>query len=191
MVRMFMAEKGIELPKVEVDLVKGENRQEEHLKRNPAGQCPALELDDGRYIAEITAICEYLEEKHPNPPLIGRTPEERAETRMWTRRLDLNLCEPMANGFRFGKSRKFFENRIRVIPEAAEGLIATARDWVKKLDGWLAGKQFICGDRFTMADILVFTWIDFFSDKGQPLDPELKNVAAWHARIAARPSAKA
>lgn len=191
MVRMFMAEKGIELPKVEVDLPKGENRQEEHLKRNPAGQCPALELDDGSVIAEITAICEYLEEKQPNPPLIGRTPEERAETRMWTRRLDLNLCEPMANGFRFGKGRKFFESRIRVIPEASEGLLATAQDWVKKLDGWLGGKPFICGDRFTMADILVFNWIDFFAGMGQPIDPALKNVVAWHARIGARPSAKA
>src|SRR5690606_9234791 len=113
------------------------------------------------------------------------------ETRMWTRRLDLNLCEPMANGFRFGKARKFFENRIRVIPEAAEGLIATAQDWVKKLDGWLAGKTYICGERFTMADILVFTWLDFFGDKGQPIDPANKNVVAWHARIKERPSAKA
>ena len=191
MVRMFMAEKGIELPRVEVDLTKGENRQEAHLKRNPAGQCPALELDDGSVIAEITAICEYLEEKQPNPPLIGRTPEERAETRMWTRRLDLNLCEPMANGFRFGKGRKFFESRIRVIPEASEGLLATAQDWVKKLDGWLDGKQFICGDRFTMADILVFNWLDFFAGMGQAINPEFKNVVAWHARIAARPSAKA
>jgi len=191
MVRMFMAEKGIELPRVEVDLPKGENRQEEHLKRNPAGQCPALELDDGSVIAEITVICEYLEEKQPNPPLIGRTAEERAETRMWTRRLDLNLCEPMANGFRFGKGRKFFESRIRVIPEASEGLLATAQDWVKKLDGWLGGKQFICGDRFTMADILVFNWIDFFAGMGQAINPEFKNIVAWHARIAARPSAKA
>lgn len=191
MVRMFMAEKGMELPRVEVDLTTGENRQDAHLKRNPAGQCPALELDDGKFIAEITAICEYLEEKQPNPPLIGRTPEERAETRMWTRRLDLNLCEPMANGFRFGKGRKFFESRIRVIPEASEGLLATAQDWVKKLDGWLGGKQFICGDRFTMADILVFTWLDFFAGMGQPINPEFKNVAAWHARIGSRPSAKA
>jgi Glutathione S-transferase, N-terminal domain len=85
-VRMFMSEKGIEMPKQTVDLRGGENRQEAHLKRNPHGQMPALELDDGRFVSEITAICEYLEERHPSPPMIGSTPEERAECRMWTRR---------------------------------------------------------------------------------------------------------
>ena len=77
-VRMFMAEKGIDMPRQAVDLRKGENREAEHLKRNPHGQMPTLKLDDGSYLSEITAICEYLEEKHPNPPLIGTTPEERA-----------------------------------------------------------------------------------------------------------------
>ena len=91
-VRMFMAEKGIEMPKQTVDLRGGENRQDAHLKRNPHGQMPTLELDDGSYLSEITAICEYLEEKHPKPAMIGATPEERAECRMWTRRVDLNIC---------------------------------------------------------------------------------------------------
>jgi glutathione S-transferase len=91
-VRMFMAEKGIEMPKQTIDLRKGENREAEHLKRNPHGQMPTLELDNGDYLSEITAICEYLEEKHPAPPMIGMTPEERAECRMWTRRVDLNIC---------------------------------------------------------------------------------------------------
>ena len=95
-VRMFMAEKGIDIPKQTVDLRGGENRQEPHLKRNPMGQMPTLELDDGSYLAEITAICEYLEEKNPKPAMIGSTPEERAECRMWTRRVDLNICEPLA-----------------------------------------------------------------------------------------------
>ena len=85
-VRMFMAEKGIDMPKQTVDLRGGENRQAEHLKRNPHGQMPTLELDDGSYLSEITAICEYLEEKNPKPAMIGSTPEERAECRMWTRR---------------------------------------------------------------------------------------------------------
>jgi glutathione S-transferase len=121
-VRMFMAEKGIEVPKQAVDLRKGENREAEHLKRNPHGQMPTLELDNGNYVSEITAICEYLEEKHPNPPLIGSTPEERAESRMWTRRIDLNICEHMGNGFRFGEGLKFFEKRIACAPEASPGL---------------------------------------------------------------------
>ena len=191
MVRMFMAEKSIELPQVWVDLLKGENRQEPHLKRNPAGQCPALELDDGRVIAEITAICEYLEDKHPNPPLIGRTPEEKAETRMWTRRVDLNVCEPMANGFRFGEGLKMFKDRIHCIPQASDDLKKSAQLWLGKLDKLMAGKQYVCGDRFTMADILLFNWVDFFNEKGQPIDPEHRNIVAWHARVKERPSAKA
>ena len=108
-VRMFMAEKDISIPTQTVDLRGGENRQAEHLKRNPHGQMPTLELDDGSYLSEITAICEYLEEKSPNPPMIGSTPEQRAECRMWTRRVDLNICEPLANGYRFGEALKFFD----------------------------------------------------------------------------------
>ena len=136
MVRMFMAEKGFDVPKVDVDLRGGENRREPYLKINPAGQCPALELDDGTVLAEITAICEYVDEKKKDTPsLIGDTPEERARTRMWTRRIDLNIAEPATNGFRFAEGLKMFENRIRCIPEAADGLKATARDKLKWLDG--------------------------------------------------------
>ncbi len=120
-VRMFMAEKGIDMPRQTVDLRKGENREAEHLARNPHGQMPALELDDGSYLSEITAICEYLEEKNPKPPMIGATPEERAECRMWTRRVDLNIAEPLANGYRFGEALKFFEKRIPCAPEASPG----------------------------------------------------------------------
>ena len=104
LVKMFLAEKGLEVPHVAVDLVGGENRREPYnIQVNVAGQTPALELADGGFVTEITAICEYLEERQPSPPLVGTTPEERAETRMWTRRIDLKICEPMANGFRFGE----------------------------------------------------------------------------------------
>jgi glutathione S-transferase len=121
-VRMFLAEKGIEIPKQAVDLRKGENREAEHLRRNPHGQMPTLELDDGSYLSEITAICEYLEEKNPKPAMIGSTAEERAECRMWTRRVDLNIAEPLTNGYRFGEALKFFEKRIPVAAEASPGL---------------------------------------------------------------------
>ena len=90
-VRVFMAEKGITLPLEKVDLRAGDNRKDPHLKRNPHGQMPTLELDNGSYVSEITAICEYLEDKNPKPALIGATPEEKAECRMWTRRVDLNI----------------------------------------------------------------------------------------------------
>ena len=118
-----MAERGIDLPKVEVDIRGGENRQPGYLAKNPAGQCPALQLDDGSVIAEITAICEYLDETAPGASLIGATPQERAETRMWTRRIDLNILEPMANGFRYAEGLQMFQNRVRCIrkPRRAEG----------------------------------------------------------------------
>src|SRR4051812_8048981 len=102
-VRMFMAERGIEVPRTEIDLRGGENRRPPYLAKNPAGQMPCLELDDGSVLGEITAICEYLDEITPGESLIGATPQQRAETRMWTRRIDLNIIEPMTNGFRFSQ----------------------------------------------------------------------------------------
>jgi glutathione S-transferase len=190
-VRMFMAEKGIEIPKQTVDLRGGENRQEAHLKRNPHGQMPTLELDDGSYLSEITAICEYLEEKTPRPALIGSTAEERAECRMWTRRVDLNICEHLANGYRFGEGLKFFQKRIPVAPEASPGLKMIAANRLQWLDGQIAGKEYLCGNRFTLADILLYCWLEFGKQVGQPLDPANTNIAAWVARVAQRPSAKA
>ncbi len=128
-VRMFLAEKGVTLDEIEVDLRGGENRQAPYnVEVNPAGQTPALQMDDGSCLAEITAICEYLEERHPSPPLIGSTPEERAATRMWTRRVDLKICEPMANGFRYAEGLPLFKDRLRCLPEAADGLKAVAKD---------------------------------------------------------------
>jgi glutathione S-transferase len=191
-VRMFMKEKGIELPLVEVDIRGGENRREAYLAKNPAGQSPALELDDGTFITEITAICEYLDDTHKNTPsLIGDTPQQRAETHMWVRRVDLNICEPMANGFRFAEGLKMFQNRIRCIPAAAADLKATAQDKLGWIDKLMDGKQYIGGNRMTLADILLFVFVDFFAGIGQPISPEFKNITAWHARMKARPSASA
>lgn len=190
-VRMFMAEKGIDLPKVTVDLRTGENRQPAHLARNPSGQLPTLETDDGRFISEVTAICEYLEEKFPSKPLIGTTAEERGLTRMWTRKVDLMICEPMANGFRFGEGLQLFKDRIPTAPEAAPGLKHIAATNLKWLDRQLEGKTWIAGERFSLADILLYSMMSFFTTMGQPLDPANKNVAAWYERVKARPSAAA
>jgi glutathione S-transferase len=192
MVRMFMAEKGFDIPKVDVDLMGGENRREAYTKVNPAGQCPALELDDGTVLAEITAICEYVDEKKKDTPsLIGDTPEERATTRMWTRRIDLNIAEPALNGFRFSQGLKLFENRIRCIPEAADGLKATAQDRLKWLDGLMGDKPFVAGDKLSMADIMLFAMVDFMGQVGQALPADCKNLTAWYGRMKARPSAAA
>ncbi len=190
-VRMFMAERNITIPKDTVDLRGGENRQPTYLAKNPSGQTPALQLDDGSFLAEITAICEYLDEITPGASLIGTNAQERAETKMWMRRVDLQIMEPMANGFRFGEGLKMFQNRIRCIPQASEDLKKTAQERLAWLDGLMEGKSYICGDRLTMADIFLFCFVDFFNGVGQPIDANLKNISAWHARMKARPSAAA
>jgi glutathione S-transferase len=190
-VRMFLAEKQISVPAQAVDIMSKENRSPEHLKRNPSGLVPALELDDGSYLSEVTAICDYLEEVQPEPALIGSTPEDRARTRMWTRKVDLGICEPMANGFRFGPALGFFQDRMHCEPDIAAGLQRIAQTNLKWLDGQLDGKTWIAGDRFTLADILLYSMTSFFAESGLPLDPSLNNVGAWFERVKQRPSAQA
>ena len=190
-VTIFLAEKGMAADLVPVDLVGGENRKAPYnIAVNRAGQTPALELDDGAFVTEVTAICEYLEERQPSPPLIGTTAEARAETRMWTRRVDLKICEPMANGFRFAEGLPLFESRMRCLPDAAPGLKAIARDGLEWLEGEFKG-PWIVGDRFTLADILLFAFLEFGGQVGQPLDPAFVKLTDWFARVKARPSAAA
>jgi glutathione S-transferase len=190
-VRMFLAEKGLDIPLEKIDLMGGANRQAPFLAVNPAGQLPALELDDGTALAEITVICEYIEETHPTPPLIGTTALERAETRMWVRRVDLNVCEPMANGFRYAEGLPLFQNRMRCLPEAAPGLKAIAQDKLTWLNGLLGDGPYIAGDRFTLADIMLFCFLTFGVGVGQPLNTDNKHVIAWFERVKERPSASA
>jgi glutathione S-transferase len=189
-VRMFLAEKGVSLPRETVDLMRGDNRSGPHLQRNPAGQMPCLELDDGSFLSEILPICEYLEEKHPRPTLLGDTPEERARTRMWVRRIDLNIVEPMANGFRYGEGLALFKDRIHVIPQAADDLKAIAREKLAWLDGLMDGNEWIAGERFTLADVFLFAFLDFGRTVGQGLDAKLAWLPRWFERVAARPSAE-
>jgi glutathione S-transferase len=188
-VKMFLAEKGLELERVKVDIMAGENRQEAYGKVNPSHTLPALEVDEAFVLAEITAICEYIEELHPTPALIGETPMQRAETRMWTRRIDLGIAEPMTNGFRYSQGLRLFESRMRVIPQAADDLKAIAQEKIAWLDKLIAGREWIVGDRFTLADILLFSFLDFGAQVGQPINPENKNIAAWFERTKVRPSA--
>jgi glutathione S-transferase len=190
-VRMFAAERGITLPTETIDIMAGENRQEPYLNKNPSGQSPCLELDDGSYLSEVTAICEYLDEVNPGASLIGSTAEERAETRMWTRKVDLNICEPLANGFRFSEGLPLFKSRMVTVPEAAEGLKRIAQDRLGWLDKQIAGKTYLCGDRLTLADVLLYCFLAFGANVGQPLNPANANIKAWFDRMAARPSAKA
>jgi glutathione S-transferase len=192
-VRMFMAERGISgIPTQTIDLRGGENRREPYLSKNPHGTSPALELDDGTVLSEITALCEYFDEIGPaGASLMGATPVERAETRMWTRRIDLYILEPMANGFRFTDGLKMFENRIHCIPAAGADLKATAQENLTWLDKLIGGRTYICGERLSLADILLFVFLDFFAGIKQPLNEENKNIMAWYGRMKARPSATA
>ena len=156
-----------------------------------AGTTPALELAAGDIITEITAICEYLEELHPNPPLIGTNALERAQTRMWVRRIDLYIVEPMTTGFRSAEGLGMFKDRIRCLPQAAADLKLIAQEKLTWLDGLIAGRQWIAGDRFTLADILLYCFLDFGAQVGQPLNPDNKNITAWFERVKARPSVAA
>jgi glutathione S-transferase len=191
LVRMFMSEKGIEIPSEQVDILAGENRQEPFLRVNPSGQMPALEIDGGTCLAETVVICEYLEEKHPEPALIGRTPEERALTRMWTRRVEWKIIQPLTDGFRFGEGLSMFKDRIHVIPQAADDLKAIAREGSLWLDAQLEGRTWIAGERFSLADIVLYAFLDFGTGVGQPRDPALKRLGLWFERVNARPSAEA
>lgn len=190
-VRMFLAEKGLALPTRQIDVFTGENRQTPYLAHNPAGQTPALVLDDGSCIAESVAIMEYLEERHPDPPLIGATPEERAQARQWQRRVELNITENIHNAYHYAEGLARFQGRIPVAPEAAAGLKRVAQDRIAWLDGMLDGSTFLAGARFTCADIWLYVWLDFADSVGQPFDRGLPNLGPWFARIAARPAAAA
>lgn len=191
MVRMFISEKGIELESLEHDLMGGENRKPPYTDKNPGGQMPALELDDGSVLAETVVICDYLEELHPSPALVGSTAQERAETRMWTRRIEQKITENMYNGYRYSEGLERFKDRMHCLPEAADGLKAAAQDGLAWLDALMDGKQYVCGDRVTIADLVLYCCTDFTAGVGQSIDPSLRNISAWFARIDARPSAKA
>ena len=128
----------------------------------------------------------------PEPAMIGSTPKERAECRMWTRRVDLNICEPLANGYRFGEALKFFEKRIPCAPEASPGLKMIAANRLQWLNSQMAdGRKYLCGNRFTLADMVLYCWLDFGNQVGQPLDAANSNIVAWFARVGERPSVKA
>ena len=186
--RMFLAEKGLTIPTKPLDVMGAENRKPPYTDRNPGGQVPALELDNGKCLGETVAIFEYLEERNPTPPLIGATPEERAEARQWQRRVELQITEHLYNGFRYGEGLEMFKNRMRVLPEASAGLKAIVQDKLKWLDGAMTG-PFIAGNRFTVADIILYCALDFGRGVGQPLDNAPPKVKAWFERVASRPSA--
>ena len=189
-VRMFLAEKGIELAETSVDLMTREHKSPEYRQKNSLGQVPTLELDDGATISETVAICRYFEELHPEPPLFGRTALEKAQVDMWVRRVEFQLMAPVGQFWRHAHPRTAaLLTQYRDFGESNRAAYANAQRW---LDGELAdGRAFIAGETLSMADICALSTVDFAHWIGLDLDPELPHLAAWHARIRARPSADA
>ena len=192
-VRLFALEKGIDLPLQAIDVMGGEHRRPPYSELNPMMQTPAFETDDGQVIVELTAICEYLEELHPEPPLIGATPGERAETRMWLRRIDLNILEGRSRAGRATSGRAFYIDKIKLLSvSAAQELSAIVEDRILWLDEQMAGKSYICGDRYTLADIMFYCFMAFRAPEGgSSLPAGCTHLPAWFDRVRARPAAQA
>jgi glutathione S-transferase len=189
-VRFYLAEKDLDVERHEVDILGAENRGSEHLQRNPAGQLPTLELSDGTHIAETAAIIEYLEELHPEPPLIGSSPKERAITRMWWRRVEIGICRPMVLGFYYSEAIDLFKTRFKCYPEQAEDQKEIARAGMRWLDG-VMNEPWLAGERFTVADICLYCYIDQLCEVGQPIAQDLGRLNAWFGRVGERAGAQA
>ena len=188
-VRVFLAEKGIQVPYEEVDIAKAVNRGPEFRKKNPLATVPVLELDDGTCISESVAICRYFEELHPSPALFGVNVKDRALVEMWNRRIEFAVLQPIADAFR--QRHDFFKGRIRQVPDYAEAQRLNGEDGLSWLDEELANGRYIAGDKFTIADITAMIAVDFGRVSKIAIKPEQKNLARWHAEVSARPSAKA
>ena len=188
-VRIFLAEKGIQIPYEQVNIAKAENRQPEFLAINPMGGVPVLELDDGTYIAESVAICRYFEELHPEPPLFGADPLDKALVEMWHRRMELNLFTPVALCFR--NTHDFFKGRIPQVPEYGKVSKEGAEKTLAWLDGVLADRPFIAGDHYTIADITALVGIDFGRISAIRITEDQTDLKRWYDSVASRPSAKA
>jgi len=188
-VRIFLAEKGISVPVEEVDIVSAQNRSAEFRAKNVMGTLPVLELDDGTTIAESVAICRYFEELQPEPPLMGTDAKDRALVEMWQRRMEYEVFLPITQVFRNGHA--FFKGRIPQVPEYGEVCRKHAEQRLEWLDGVLADRPFVAGERYTIADITALCAIDFGRVSNIRVTPEQPNLARWHAVVSSRPSAKA
>jgi glutathione S-transferase len=188
-VRIFLAEKGIDLPETPLDLRKREHKSDEHRARNSLGQVPTLELDDGACISETVAICRYFEETQPQPPLFGATPAEKANVDMWVRRIEFIMMTPVGNFWRHAHPyTAALLTQYKDFGESNRQAYTAAQRW---LDRELDGRAFVAGEAYTMADICALSTMDFASWIGLKTEPQLANVAAWHERVSARPSAAA
>lgn len=182
-VRLFLAVKHLEIPATNLSLMKREHKAAETLARNPRGQVPFLELDDGRIIAETVAICRYLDELHPEPPLFGTTPFERAETDMWIRRVETALGTPISLFWQHG--HPLTAALVTQIPAMADQARLRGTEAMAWFDGQLADRQWLAGDRLTMADIVLLSIVDFGGFIGLGIPDTLPRLRDWHVRATA------
>ena len=188
-VRIFLSEKGVEVPTVQVDLGKAENRQPPFLSLNPLGGVPILELDDGSVIAESVAICRYFEEAQPEPALLGTGAAGRANVEMWQRRTELVLFNNVTGCFR--NTHDFFKGRI---PQVAEYGAVCKEAAIKSLDFFddrLKDGEFLAGDAYTIADITALVALDFGRISEIRIGAEHKHLTRWYETVSNRPSANA
>jgi glutathione S-transferase len=189
-VRMFIAEKGLDLPEIRIGMRQGGHKSPEHKARNSLGQVPTLELDDGTMLNESIAICRYLEALNPEPPLFGTTPLEQAQIDMWNRRIEFQLMTPIAMYWRHAHPlTAALLTQHTEFGESNKPVVARSMLW---LDRELAdGRSFIAGETFSIADIVALTTIDFAAFIGLEVPDEAEHLKAWRDRVSARPSAAA
>ncbi|NQU64545.1 MAG: glutathione S-transferase family protein [SAR324 cluster bacterium] len=183
---IYLAEKGIEMTYVEVDLKKGDNLTADFKKKNLFAKVPVLELDDGTYIAESMAICRYFEMLHPEPSLFGKTPLEVATIEMWQRQVDLYFI--VLVGFAFRHTTGYYADRETVIKPWGEEALKRAAVTLNKLEGRLAESHFLAGNTFSVADITAFCAVDFAKLVNLTITDSQPNLLRWYKEIAARPS---
>jgi glutathione S-transferase len=189
-VRILMAEKGLEIPTVQIDMMKGENKTPDYLAKNSLGVMPVLELDDGTCITESAAICRYLDEIHPEPPLFGHDPVERARVEMWHRRMELEILIPVIQIF--VHSNDMWKGRRPQVPAYADIMRTQVTERFDWLDKELEGRDYIATDDYTIADITAQCGVLMAkAAAGIRAQPEQKNLAAWWERVSARPTARA
>ena len=189
-VRVFLAEKGIEVPLVPVDMGAMGHKQEPVSSRNPLQRLPVLELDDGTILTESVAICRYFEELQPEPALFGQGALGKAKVEMWQRRMEFNLLSCVAQAFRhIPPAMKEWE--IPQIPEWGEANKAKAVEFLKVLDAELAKRVVAAGDAYSIADITGMIAIDFMKPARIKVPDECANVLRWYSAVSSRPSASA
>lgn len=189
-VRIYLAEKGIEVPLVPIDMTALEHKSDKVSSRNPLQRLPVLELDDGTIISETIAICRYFEELYPEPPLMGIDALDKAIVEMWSRRMELHLLMPVGHAFRhLHPAMKEWEvPQVAEWGEANKPKVIETLNW---LDGELADREFIAGERFSVADITAMISIDFMKPARIKVPENCENLLRWYKAVSSRPSARA